>query len=840
MAGSPFEVFRRNQRQLMVVLTGLAMFAFVFLDSVSMRSGTLPRSLAVILVAMFCAGGMWVIGNPRGRGSELALYGALIGGVLAFFGLKGAGQIAVVETSIGSFNRDQLQTQAQRRSAANRFVQSASNGMAGGFGGTNDPELLQRAVLLHEAKQRGVAVNNDAVSRFISEITSNKLSQGDYKKLLRDMGLPEAELYSVLKEELALQQALLMDLPPASQTSQFPLQTPLNYWQQYRMLQVRQALDVAAVPVAEFVSLVPEPNDAELQTFFERYKNQRPAFNGEPGFLIDRQVNLAYVSAEFEAFESQAQEPTDAEVVAYYEANKQNYRVFDIPDDDSDMPEFTEDAAPASALEPVNRAETPPAPAPASPQEDAAQPEKGATPPAPALPEGNAEAAQRATGIPVRLASFTQASEEATAPAQAESPAPTPAAAAETADKPSAEAPANPDLPPAAAPPTKPALPPLDFPELPSLGLPPGPGGADSMSEPRYQPLDDNLKLQIRETMLRERAFEAMGIAVNKAFDEMTRYADEYLGVFEADQRQAKQQELTERLKKYAADHKLRYAETGLKTGQELQSSVSEPIGQAMEPSASFQMRAASVAQQAFGNDTLFYPYRADSLLRDQRYSYWKIADVPPRVPTLDEVKPQVVEAWKYFQARPLAEKRAAELAEAVKTAKTPMVEALAKQTITGKDGSTPLSVRETPRFSWMSMPRNLPFQFNPMFMPPPQLSQVDGVAQPGEDFMKAVFEQLGPGDTGVALNAPRSIYYVAQVKQRDATPSEGADNLGLRALQQQFLMEGRDGFEQGPYRFLAQPELNALINGWRKSFEERYAVEWLEPETTATAAVPQ
>lgn len=836
MAGSPFEVFRRNQRQLMVVLTGLAMFAFVFLDSVSMRSGNLPRSLSVILVAMLCAGGMWIIGNPRGRGSELALYGALIGGVLAFFGLKGAGQLAVVQTSIGSFNRDQMQAQAQRRSAANRFVQSASGGMAGGFGGTDDPALLQRAVLLHEANQRGVAINNDAVSRFISEISGNKLSQGDYKKLLRDMGLPEAELYSVLKEELALQQAMLMDLPPASQTGRFPLQTPLNYWQQFRMLQVRQALDVAAVPVAEFVSLVPEPNDAELQAFFERYKNQRPAFNGEPGFLVDRKVNLAYVSADFEAFESQAQEPTDAEVVAYYEANKQNYRVFDIPDDDTAMPDFTEDAAPASALEPVNRAETPPSPTPANPGEAAAQPDKEATPPAPALPEGGAEAASRASGIPVRLASFTQASAESPATAQPESSDESPVAPAEAP----ADPPANPELPPAAAPPTKPALPPLDFPELPSLGLPPGVGGTDGMSEPRYQPLDDNLKLQIRETMLRERAFEAMGVAVNKAFDEMTRYADEYMGVFEADKREAKQQELTERLKKYAADHKLRYAETGLKTGQELQSSVSEPIGQAMEPSAGLQMRAASVAQQAFGNDTLFYPYRADSLLRDQRYSYWKTADVPPRVPTLDEVKPQVVEAWKYFQARPLAEKRAAELAEAVKSAKTPMVEALMKQTITGKEEATPVSVRETPRFSWMSLPRNLPFQFNPMFMPPPQLSLVDGVAQPGEDFMKAVFDQLGPGETGVALNAPRSIYYVVQVKQRDATPTDGADNLGLRAFQQQFLMEGREGFEQGPYAFLAQPELNGLINGWRKSFEERYAVEWLEPDPNTATPVAQ
>ena len=32
---SPFEIFRKNQKQLMVVLIGLAMFAFIILDSLT-------------------------------------------------------------------------------------------------------------------------------------------------------------------------------------------------------------------------------------------------------------------------------------------------------------------------------------------------------------------------------------------------------------------------------------------------------------------------------------------------------------------------------------------------------------------------------------------------------------------------------------------------------------------------------------------------------------------------------------------------------------------------------------------------------------------------------------
>ena len=146
MAGSPFDVFRRNQRQLLVVLTGMAMFAFIFMDSVSMRTGEMPRSLNVVLIAGICAAGMWFVGNPRGKGSELALYGALIGGVIAFFGLRASGQQPVAVTEIGNFTREDLIEIAQRRQQANQFVQLASKGTNGGFAQIIDREHIRLRV----------------------------------------------------------------------------------------------------------------------------------------------------------------------------------------------------------------------------------------------------------------------------------------------------------------------------------------------------------------------------------------------------------------------------------------------------------------------------------------------------------------------------------------------------------------------------------------------------------------------------------------------------------------------------------------------------------------------
>lgn len=845
MAGSPFAVFRRNQKQLMVVLTGLAMFAFVFLDSVTMQSGQLPRSLMVVLVAMICAGGFWVIGSPRGKGSELALYGALIGGVVAFFGLGATGTATVVQTSIGSFSRTDLQSMAQRRGYANRFVMMATKGAGGGFGGTDDRSLVERAILLHEAKGEGIRVSNEAVSDFISQITENKLARSDYRALLRDLGIQEGELFDILREELEARQALMMEIPAGLASDSSAMSTPLEYWRQYKLLEVRQTADVVAVPVEPFVAMVPEPKDSEVAVFFDSYKNQLPRFDGEPGFMQDRKVDLAYVAADFEEFEKMAAAPTDEEIAAYYEANKERYRVLGIPEGmtNDQTPDFPEDTAPASALEPANtpapaapagdeakpKAEEPGAsPAAEKPSSEAAQPEKAKETSPPSSPEsGQAGRAPGNQGL-IRLASFTQADGEAAPTAKPAEAAPD--EAPKTEAKTAAESPSL-TVPPA--------------PTTPELTLPPSPGEKKVEVEPKYRELDAGLKLEISETILRDRAFEAMGKAVDGAIDEMTVLADDYLGVYEADEQAKKAEVITQRLKAYAQKNKLKYVETGLMTRDELTSSVSETIGAAVAPSPNQFQRGAPVAESVFETQNLFDPRRADSMLRDKRYAYWKIADVAPRVPELKEVREKVIAAWKLAQARPLAEKRAQELAELVKKGSGSITEALSGQTVTGKPESNAVSVRETPRFSWLSLPRNLAFQFNPMFMPPPQLSVVDGVVQPGFDFMKTVFDELSPGETGVAVNQPKSIYYVVKIKDRDGDVAPGGDDLPIKALQQQFLTEARgtdgrgEGFDKPPYAYLTREQMQMLYQRWRQSYDQRYAVAWLEQEPTADQVEP-
>ena len=58
---------------------------------------------------------------------------------------------------------------------------------------------------------------------------------------------------------------------------------------------------------------------------------------------------------------------------------------------------------------------------------------------------------------------------------------------------------------------------------------------------------------------------------------------------------------------------------------------------------------------------TLFEPERVDRRL-GRRFLVRKVEDHEPRVPSLEEVRAEVVHAWKVEKARPLAEQAAPEV----------------------------------------------------------------------------------------------------------------------------------------------------------------------------------
>jgi peptidyl-prolyl cis-trans isomerase D len=136
------------------------------------------------------------------------------------------------------------------------------------------------------------------------------------------------------------------------------------------------------------------------------------------------------------------------------------------------------------------------------------------------------------------------------------------------------------------------------------------------------------------------------------------------------------------------------------------------------------------------------------------RYLLRKIKDEPPHVPQLDEVRPEVVRAWKTTKARPLAEKAADDLAARLKAGK----EALKEPKV---QGHRVFTVPPITRTQTSLIPTSM------YELPPVVETQIPDVPLAGDDFREVYFG-LQAGTPAVAPNKPKSIYYVMTLDRRE------------------------------------------------------------------------
>ncbi len=210
--------------------------------------------------------------------------------------------------------------------------------------------------------------------------------------------------------------------------------------------------------------------------------------------------------------------------------------------------------------------------------------------------------------------------------------------------------------------------------------------------------------------------------------------------------------ERQKKVAEYAAQHQLQYVLTPPLSAQELHDSAEKyPIGAAAQPvEDQFQQRAPTqVIQQLFMSspELLFDPNRAEDG-ESHRFAFWKVEDIADHVPTLKEagVRDQAVRDWKTAEfAQKKAKERADELADLVRKSKQSMPEALAGQKVTKSDKGPAIVVIPTPPFSWFTVQSAAPRDMMPD--PTPRLSDIAGVTDPDEAFMKAVFDEMRVGD---------------------------------------------------------------------------------------------
>lgn len=276
----------------------------------------------------------------------------------------------------------------------------------------------------------------------------------------------------------------------------------------------------------------------------------------------------------------------------------------------------------------------------------------------------------------------------------------------------------------------------------------------------------------------------------------------QYNAIRDSDSKEAKEATPPKRpdIKKIAESLGLTYVETGMVDAQKL---VQDTFGQS---SFSANGQSISVTQGMMRpSSDLFRPITShyfdqvamqEGRIEFQQFLFWKTEEKEAYIPELEEVREEVVDAWKRDKAQTLAADAAAKLATKVTKGEDAWNAAISD--------SEKALLLQTDRFSWLtSNPANRSVN----------ITGVQELDTAGSEFMQNVFSAEA-GSVVVAPNQPKTTYYVTRVI--DFSPTE-------EELRTRF---NNDSQKTGPLA-IAQQEINDLIVDWYQSLEKDLGVEW-------------
>jgi hypothetical protein len=194
------------------------------------------------------------------------------------------------------------------------------------------------------------------------------------------------------------------------------------------------------------------------------------------------------------------------------------------------------------------------------------------------------------------------------------------------------------------------------------------------------------------------------------------------------------------------------------------------------------------------------------------RYLAWRVKATKERTPELEEIRQQVITAWKMRGALGLARKEAQRLADMVRSASQPMADVLTKE--------KGYNVIRSDPFSWYTVgpvPGGRQMRI--------RLSQVYGVDGAGMDFMKAVF-QLEEGQVDVAVNHAQTICYVVRLASREQSQTAMHEDF-LRDYEVLGQIVRQQNSMQMIFTLLRELQESLHVEGWEKLDTKR------EPDST-------
>jgi hypothetical protein len=289
---------------------------------------------------------------------------------------------------------------------------------------------------------------------------------------------------------------------------------------------------------------------------------------------------------------------------------------------------------------------------------------------------------------------------------------------------------------------------------------------AELVDKPQdFQPLEevrDTIRRQIADLQVVEQLEQLMGQLESELGASYATYFGAVLDAQDAGQAlPAPPADLAD-LSALAEEHGLEVVKTGPTTWLELREL---PIGASYKPGE----QAVSFLHIAFSGESELYKPVVTFDSDGNRYLVMKIGDMPGRVPTLDEVRDEVVLAWRRQQAAELTLKHAEAEAKKAEAAQISLEEFFADDRYA--------TVAKTDFFSRYTAGSVSPQTREVQFF---RLSEPDGIKGADYDVMDSIFA-LEEGEIGAVLNHDRSIAYVLRVVEHEESPAE---------LRQAFLAE--------------------------------------------------
>ncbi|SMP63109.1 hypothetical protein SAMN06265222_10819 [Neorhodopirellula lusitana] len=833
MSSSPFEIFRRNLKPLMVLLTLLALFSFVVLpalDTYLRRGGGIN---ADPVAASFDG-----VELTRGHVARTTQNHASVVRFLSELASRTMEKGGMPQTP--GFQYDEQNQQIRSLGIDTNPSEEAT---------------INTLRFYSEAKKAGFELDDTAVSNWLARYVDGTMNNGEIVALLmKSTGnqLGQQHLYEQLRMHLLAdlyQRGALVGLT----NGQIPVVTPLGQWENFLKTNQQASVDAYGVLVSEYFDKTNEsPSQSEINEVYEEGKNRINYPNDlspAPRFRRPDSAKIEFVSADLNKFmEIEKAKITEEQLRAEYERRLAGGD-FQLPvepelgeEELAEASKQLEAAIKAASAQDKAEMEAEAAEAEAETDAGTEAAEETATEPE-AEPADEDSSMNLGDASAVRLVMFqneeapatetpstetvkeaveevateaTEAVEEAAKEATAEeTPAEAEAAQEEMAAEQTEEEETSTEEAATEEPAAEEAPADTAAPEMAATES----AEADASDEASDDSLDlddepaptkpqtfEEVREQIANEMASQPARRALDLAVTEANKRMRRYFSER-AVHESNVSVGVQTEedAPERL-----DLKAMAEELGLgygKTDELINRVTATEItpGNSFGLGANFNRRGPPFNAILFGAQmqdgslippqALYSPMRTVDLEAAVTYITWKTEDVESYLPELDEVRDEVIQVIRTREARTLAKAAADELAKAAS------VEGQTLADVVPESQKDNLITGVGP-FSWLD-------QVGFMETVVTNVPELDAV---GEDFMRAVFSSQ-VGEHAVASNDPQSVFYVV-------TPTEFQPD--AETLHEQF--------RQPQQRFMAQllgnGDARNIVRGFYESVDERTGFE--------------